>query len=67
MINFIANSFAHSFNKDFSTYTLQKTIRRELDSLNRVIDAKIMRGLSYAREARKHKILLSKLYNLHRA
>jgi hypothetical protein len=64
MINFLKQSFSHSSPARSSTYTLQKTIRHELESLNRMIDAKIMRGLSYAREARKHKMLLYRLYNL---
>ena len=36
-----------------------KALRRELQQLNWLIDWKIVRGQSYAREARRHKLLLS--------
>ena len=45
---------------------MQKNFRKELESLNQKIDAKIVRGRSYVREARRHKFLLSKLYKLDR-
>lgn len=38
-----------------------KRIQAELTTLNRQIDIKILKGLSYAYESRKHKMLLSKL------
>jgi hypothetical protein len=41
--------------------TFEKEIRKELDRLNRRIDEKIIRGLSYATEARRHKQLISRL------
>lgn len=49
-----------------NTISLKKRIRRELENLNDKIDAKIVRGRSYAREARRHKELLAELYNLNR-
>ncbi|HEY4515788.1 MAG TPA: hypothetical protein VJH67_01220 [Candidatus Paceibacterota bacterium] len=49
-----------------NTISLKKRIRRELENLNDKIDAKIVRGRSYAWEARKHKELLCQLYNLNR-
>lgn len=45
---------------------MSKIIRSELQTLNERIDEKILRGLSYAREARRHKFLLSRLYDLKR-
>jgi hypothetical protein len=39
----------------------EKEIRKELDRLNRRIDEKIIRGLSYAQEARRHKQLIARL------
>ena len=50
-----------------SKQNLEKTLRRELEALNDVIDRKIIKGLSYAREARRHKFLLSNLASLRRA
>ena len=41
-----------------------KTIRRELDKLNQEIDLRIIRGMSYAREARRHKFLIMQLKRL---
>jgi len=49
-----------------NTISIKKRIRRELENLNDKIDAKIVRGRSYAREARRHKELLAELYNLNR-
>ena len=49
-----------------NTITLRRTIRTELEALNRRIDQKILRGLSYANEARRHKFLLARLYDLNR-
>ncbi|MDQ3089693.1 MAG: hypothetical protein M3Q24_00885 [bacterium] len=40
-----------------------KTATRELDSLNKLIDTKIIRGLSYKAEAKRHKFLISKIGN----
>jgi hypothetical protein len=50
-----------------STYKLHKVIRKELESLNDKIDEKILKGMSYVREARRHKFLLSQLYGLRRS
>ncbi len=47
-----------------SKYNLERMLRRELGTLNDIIDAKIIRGLSYAREARRHRFLQSSLYRL---
>ena len=41
--------------------TLINTIHAELDRINEAIDLKIIRGQSYAKEARRHKFLLSHL------
>lgn len=39
-------------------------LQAELKNINRVIDSKIMRGMNYAAEARKHKMLIAKLYKM---
>lgn len=44
-----------------SKQAFEKEIRKELDRLNRRIDEKIIRGLSYAAEARRHKQLIARL------
>lgn len=50
-----------------STYTIERTIRVELERLNEVIDRKIMRGMSYRKEAEKHSFLRSRLSQLSRS
>jgi hypothetical protein len=40
---------------------MEKAVRRELEQLNREIDVRIIKGLSYAREARRHKFLKASL------
>lgn len=50
-----------------SKQNLEKALRRELEVLNDVIDRKIIKGLSYVREARRHKFLLSSIASLRRA
>ena len=44
-----------------SKQNLEKILRSELEVLNDIIDHKIIKGLSYAREAKRHKFILSKL------
>jgi len=41
-----------------------KTIRSEIDRLNREIDIRIIKGLSYRREALRHKFLMAQLARL---
>ena len=50
-----------------SKNNLEKALREELDVLNDVIDRKIIRGLSYAREARRHRFILSSISEIRRA
>jgi len=50
-----------------SKQNLEKAFCQELDVLNDIIDQKIIKGLSYAKEARRHKFLLSSIANLRRA
>ncbi|MEQ1500215.1 MAG: hypothetical protein ABL917_02460 [Parcubacteria group bacterium] len=50
-----------------SKQNLERELKRELGVLNEVIDGKIIRGQSYAKEARRHKFVLSSLSNLRRA
>ncbi|MDP2788661.1 MAG: hypothetical protein Q8O46_01215 [bacterium] len=38
-----------------------KTIEKEIQRLNKIIDQKILRGEVYFREARDHKLLLQKI------
>lgn len=47
-----------------SSQTLHKTITCELQKLNDIIDMKIIKGLSYEKEARRHKFLRSRLSEL---
>ncbi len=42
-------------------FTLIYMISREIREINKVIDKKITKGLSYDREARRHKDLVAKL------
>ena len=39
-------------------------LRAELSRINRIIDNKIMRGMNYAAEARRHKMLIARLYKM---
>lgn len=41
-----------------------KTIRREIDRLNQEIDLRIIKGVSYRREALRHRFLMSQLARL---
>ncbi len=41
-----------------------KTIRTELELLNQEIDLRIIKGVSYRREARRHKLLKAQLARL---
>ena len=50
-----------------SKQQVEKTIRAELSMLNEVIDQKIIRGLSYKSEARRHKLLISQLGYMRRS
>ena len=50
-----------------SKQNLEKTLRKELQVLNDVIDREILRGLSYAAEARRHKYIISTLSNVKRS
>ena len=50
-----------------SKYNLEKILKRELETLNDTIDAKIIRGLSYGRDARRHKFIQSSLYRLRKS
>ncbi|MFA6459039.1 MAG: hypothetical protein WCV79_01410 [Candidatus Paceibacterota bacterium] len=47
-----------------SRYQTIKEIRQEIDRLNQEIDLRIIRGISYAKEARRHKFLMSQLRRL---
>jgi hypothetical protein len=46
---------------------LERKLTRELEDLNDLIDDKITRGLSYSREAKRHKFLLISLANIRRS
>lgn len=50
-----------------SKYQLKKTIEKEIKDLNWRIDMKIVRGISYRNEARRHKLLLMQLNRLAQA
>ena len=50
-----------------SKQNLEKTLKKELEILNDQIDQKIIKGLSYAKESRRHKFILQSLINLRRS
>ncbi len=50
-----------------SKQNLEKEVRKELEMLNDQIDRRIIKGLSYGREARRHKFLLSSLARMRRS
>ncbi|MES3004540.1 MAG: hypothetical protein V4690_00335 [Patescibacteria group bacterium] len=50
-----------------SKQNLERVLLRELDFINDEIDKKIIRGLSYAKEARRHKFILNRLSDIRRA
>jgi hypothetical protein len=45
---------------------MYKTIKGEIEILNRKIDLKIIRGTSYKQEARRHKFLVSQLRTMNK-
>ena len=49
-----------------SKQNLEKALRNELVVLNDIIDKRIIKGLSYAREARRHKFILSRIAEMKR-
>jgi len=49
-----------------SKFILEKNIQAELKKINDIIDLKIIKGLSYKREALRHRFLLYRLVDLHR-
>jgi hypothetical protein len=46
---------------------VEKLLQRELEILNHSIDMKIIKGVSYAKEARRHKYLLARLLSSKKA
>jgi hypothetical protein len=38
-----------------------KTIQKEIQRINKIIDSKILKGEEYVREAKDHKLLLKKI------
>ena len=49
-----------------SKYNLEKVLKKELEVLNDVIDQRIIRGLSYTHEAKRHKFILSRIQEMRR-
>ena len=47
-----------------SKYQIARELRREIKNLNRKIDLRIIHGLPYRDQARRHKLLVSQLKNL---
>lgn len=45
-----------------STFFQKVTVKKEIKKLNRIIDLKIIKGLPYKAEARRHKFLASQFY-----
>jgi hypothetical protein len=49
-----------------SSNTFKKAIEQELRKLNEEIDSKIVKGLSYMKESKRHKTLLRQLNSFNR-
>jgi len=49
-----------------SKQNLEKVLRDELHALNDTIDRKIIKGLSYVKEARRHKVIIDSILSLRR-
>lgn len=49
-----------------SKYNLEKILKKELAEINELIDQKIVRGLSYSKEARRHRYILQSLSRVRR-
>lgn len=49
-----------------SKQNFEKALRDELEVLNETIDRKIIKGLAYADEARRHKKILSQILEIRR-
>ncbi|MDQ5928014.1 MAG: hypothetical protein QG633_452 [Patescibacteria group bacterium] len=49
-----------------SQHQYQHRLENELDSLNSLIDEKIIRGLSYRSEAKRHKMLIRQARQMRR-
>ena len=47
-----------------SKQNMERALRRELENINDKIDAKIIRGLSYVQESRRHKFIVNSLNNI---
>ena len=47
-----------------SKHQIVKSLRSEIKKINYVIDEKIIHGLPYSREARRHKFLISQMNRL---
>lgn len=63
----VNNKIGVRINKKYMTHqNLEKSLKKELYLLNDIIDRKIVRGLAYSKEAKKHKFILTKLSNLRR-
>ncbi len=45
---------------------LESLLKEELVSINDVIDRKIIKGLSYSKEARRHKFITARIEQLHK-
>jgi hypothetical protein len=43
---------------------LVSTISREIENLNEVIDLKVIQGIPYKREAKRHRLLLNMLHDV---
>ncbi|MFA6432297.1 MAG: hypothetical protein WCV82_00555 [Candidatus Paceibacterota bacterium] len=47
-----------------SKYEIARSLRKEIRRINRVIDMKIIQGLPYYNESRRHRFLTSQLKHL---
>lgn len=52
------------FSNNMSKQQIVSVVERKIAAVNKSIDAKILRGKSYAREAMEHRLLLSQMRRL---
>lgn len=48
-----------------SKQNFEKTLKKELEVLNDVIDQKIIKGLPYTKESRRHRFIMKRLNDIH--
>ena len=60
----MAQISSNYINNHMSKHQIAKSLKKEISKINRVIDMKIIQGLPYYQESRRHKFLTSQLKHL---